>query len=637
MDTPARRRARRLALLTVGVALAIFVASLYAALCVPGTLDLTIGRGSPRSGLITWVAPDGPAWSAGVVPGDIVGASLPRNSPLRPMRLVIAHGHQRIILRQEATRVALLDLPVAGLGLMVLLCGAFVLATGQERRAAAAFWRMTTPIGLALEGVPAGFHGTPWALALVFVGLTLFGPALLALTLVFPSLPIPPQRWPLVWTPSAAVLLFYLPCWWQPFPLFALVSAANDTLLAGYILAACARLVWVLRHARSPTQRAQLCWLTVGLVCGFLPLASFNLVPHLLTGSELAPPQASILALGLLPLSIGAAIVRTEFLGITALIHRRSLHVVICGALATVVAVAVVGALTGACWWGWPVLDTAVGAGAITAFGALLLQPGLTQRAERLLLADAYDPADVTLRVSVSLAQAAPHTLGPLAVTHLVAILDLEFALLLTDRDPHPHMHMHTRNFVPATALESVTRRAQTLLGAPSVVQPMMDVVANMSVLLLPLGDGQRVCAVLCCGPKHCGDRYTRADHALLHALGHYLAVRFRLQTQLDEQTTRLHDLREADALASAVTPVSTTAIAAAEVAAPVKESLTRSELRILILLAEGLSNKDIAERLERDTSTIEKHLKNMRRKLGAHAITDLVAIARRTGVLPPP
>jgi len=56
-----------------------------------------------------------------------------------------------------------------------------------------------------------------------------------------------------------------------------------------------------------------------------------------------------------------------------------------------------------------------------------------------------------------------------------------------------------------------------------------------------------------------------------------------------------------------------------------------------LILLAEGLSNKDIAERLERDTSTIEKHLKNMRRKLGAHAITDLVAIARRTGVLPPP
>lgn len=216
-----------------------------------------------------------------------------------------------------------LDLPVAGVGLAVLLCGAFVLAKARDRRAAVAFWRMTTPMGLALEVVPAGFHGTLWALALAFAGLALFGLALLALTLVFPSPEAPPRRWPLLWVLAVAVLVLYVPCWWQPAPLFTVVSAANDALLAGYILAACVRLTWVLRRPRSAIQRAQIRWLAIGLACGFLPLAALNLVPHLLTGGELAPPQVSILALTLLPLSIGAAIVRTEFLGITR--HAQAL------------------------------------------------------------------------------------------------------------------------------------------------------------------------------------------------------------------------------------------------------------------------------------------------------------------------
>jgi len=617
MDTPARRRARRLALLTVGGGLAVFVATLYAALWTPGTLDLSVARGSPRPGRVTWVAPNGPAWSAAVMPGDTIAG---RDSS---GHLVIIHGHRRITLGLAATRVDPLNLAVAGLGLVVVLCGAIVLAEARDRRAAVAFWRMTTPIGVALESVPAGYHGAPWALALTFAGLALFGPALLALTLDFPSPETPPRRRPLLWAPVAAVLLLYPPCWWRPAPLFAPVAAANDALLAGYILAACARLAWGLRQPRSATQRAQLHWLAAGLACGFLPLALLNLVPHLLTGGELAPPQISILALALLPLCISAAIARAEFLGVTALIHRRPLHALVCGALATVVAVAVLGALTGARGWGWPALETATGAGAVAAFGALLLRPALTRRAERLLLADAYDPADVTLRVSASLARATPATLGPLAVTHLVTIFDLEFALLLTDRDPYPHIHMHTRNFVPAAALESITRHAQTLLGTPSLVQPIMEVVASVPVLLLPLGDGRRVRAVLCCGPKHSGDYFTRQDRSLLHALGHSLAVRFQLQAQLDEQHSLLRIAQEANALADPPASV------------PCVEPLTRSELRILLLLAQGLSNKDIAARLERDTTTIEKHLKSLRRKLGVHAVPELIAVARRSGVLP--
>lgn len=54
-------------------------------------------------------------------------------------------------------------------------------------------------------------------------------------------------------------------------------------------------------------------------------------------------------------------------------------------------------------------------------------------------------------------------------------------------------------------------------------MQPIMEVVASVPVLLLPLADGHRVRAVLCCGPKHCGDVYTHQERSLFHALGHYL------------------------------------------------------------------------------------------------------------------
>lgn len=195
----------------------------------------------------------------------------------RPQRgasagLVVRQGHSRITVGLERTRVELLDLLDAGVGLCVVLFGALVLMKGQDdRRAAVAFWRMSLPIGLAMGVIPAGFHGILWAIALTFVALALFGPALLDLTLVFPSTDTPVLLRRLIWLPALVLLAFYIPCWRYPAPLFVLVSNASDGLLAGYILATCARLVWVLSHPRSALQRTQLRFLTCGLVCAFLP------------------------------------------------------------------------------------------------------------------------------------------------------------------------------------------------------------------------------------------------------------------------------------------------------------------------------------------------------------------------------
>jgi LuxR family maltose regulon positive regulatory protein len=64
------------------------------------------------------------------------------------------------------------------------------------------------------------------------------------------------------------------------------------------------------------------------------------------------------------------------------------------------------------------------------------------------------------------------------------------------------------------------------------------------------------------------------------------------------------------------------------------QEPLTRSEIRVLQLLAEGDSNGAIAEKLFVSDSTVRTHLRNINVKLGAHSRTQAVANARRLGII---
>jgi LuxR family transcriptional regulator, maltose regulon positive regulatory protein len=48
----------------------------------------------------------------------------------------------------------------------------------------------------------------------------------------------------------------------------------------------------------------------------------------------------------------------------------------------------------------------------------------------------------------------------------------------------------------------------------------------------------------------------------------------------------------------------------------PPKEILTEQEMRILLLISSGLSNKEIAHRLNITNETVKSHIKNVYRKL---------------------
>jgi DNA-binding CsgD family transcriptional regulator len=62
---------------------------------------------------------------------------------------------------------------------------------------------------------------------------------------------------------------------------------------------------------------------------------------------------------------------------------------------------------------------------------------------------------------------------------------------------------------------------------------------------------------------------------------------------------------------------------------------LTNRQHEVVALVAQGASNKGIAETLSISEKTVEKHLKSARAKLGAFSRTQLVALICGGGTLP--
>lgn len=64
-------------------------------------------------------------------------------------------------------------------------------------------------------------------------------------------------------------------------------------------------------------------------------------------------------------------------------------------------------------------------------------------------------------------------------------------------------------------------------------------------------------------------------------------------------------------------------------------EELTEREREVLALVAEGLSNAAIAERLVVSVHTVRNHVASLSAKLGAHSKLEALSIALRQGLLP--
>ena len=63
-------------------------------------------------------------------------------------------------------------------------------------------------------------------------------------------------------------------------------------------------------------------------------------------------------------------------------------------------------------------------------------------------------------------------------------------------------------------------------------------------------------------------------------------------------------------------------------------DGLTRRQRQVLTLIAEGISNQDIATQLEISVRTVERHRENIMERLNLHSRTDLVKYALRKGLI---
>jgi two-component system response regulator NreC len=65
-----------------------------------------------------------------------------------------------------------------------------------------------------------------------------------------------------------------------------------------------------------------------------------------------------------------------------------------------------------------------------------------------------------------------------------------------------------------------------------------------------------------------------------------------------------------------------------------VSPDLTPREREVLVLIADGLTNNEIGERLEISVKTVDRHRENIMRKLDIHSRIDLVKFAIREGLI---
>ncbi len=335
--------------------------------------------------------------------------------------------------------------------------------------------------------------------------------------------------------------------WWRPGVFFSPLAVAGACALAGYLLAACARVIAVLRRPRDAPLAAQLRLFALGLLGGLTPFVALSLLPLVLLGRVLVSADLTILALALLPLSVGVAILRSEFLGVVSLVHRPTLHSVLrITLLATIMGISGGAVAVAQQYQAWLAPVIAAGVGACLALGFSPVLGWLTRRGERLFLRDTYDTGGILLQISAELAQATPLGAGPLVVTRLTSVLDLSFAALLTDA--HEWTCCHPRSVIPDALRSAARQRARAILTQASGAAAVVERVRCVPILFLPVGQDTEMRAVLCLGPKRSGDRYTSQDQALLGVLGRHLAILFsnhRLHGCLAAHITALHAAAE--------------------------------------------------------------------------------------------
>ena len=101
--------------------------------------------------------------------------------------------------------------------------------------------------------------------------------------------------------------------------------------------------------------------------------------------------------------------------------------------------------------------------------------------------------------------------------------------------------------------------------------------------------------------------------------------------TELVEAIRTVHE--KGGYLQPSISPAIVNAIAASPISADEHPDLTDREIEIVRLIAEGMNNREIAERLSISVKTVDTHRGNILEKLNVHNTGELIKYAIRKGI----
>ena len=544
------------------------VATLAVALVALGQLALAAGDTPPRLGLraavdgdrlvLAWVAPAGLAWDAGLRPGDVVLALDDR--AVTPGDAAAAATAWRVEARTAHGATAVATTRAAGevasrrQGAFILLAAWFALVGGVAfalARDAAATSLLVGMMGAAaaLLAALATPYGAGWALAVVFVALTVFGAGFLLLFLRFPIDHAHTRPGRIATTAClathATLLLAYGWAVMVAPTVYEWLRPLWEIALLGDLLGACVLALaawWVAPQDRKAT-RGTLALVALGLVAGTLPFGSLILLPSLLSLPRPVSPEVAALGLGFLPIGLALALLSRRLLGITHLVRRSLVAAVVwLGLLGLVVLAFDVSQR----WLTSRQAPLAALLGSTLVVGALFAgvfppaQTLLRRVVERRIFPDYYEPV-TTLRqfgaALVGLPSGDPDTLAREILARLAVTLDLAWCAL-TLHESGADSHTWTRGEAPAGIASVALLPAATWAEASALR-------AGDRATIVPLViDGARV-GGLALGPKRHNVELLPEDAAFVAALAPLVATTLQSALRARQLAAQVAELAE--------------------------------------------------------------------------------------------
>lgn len=402
---------------------------------------------------ITWVQPVGPAWDAGLRPGAVL-VQIAGQIPLADSAPALLADAPHVVARMPDGRLIEASttsstVTITGASRLVFLTiaacfmavGSLVYLLASDRPAGRVLFGFTIATATALAGALGAHLGVAWVLAIEYTALVSFGASTLVLFLVFPVNYLGGSRGRFVAAGviSVSVALEAAYAW-----VVAVDSAAYDLLrpvtsivLAAELLGAVGLMLLALIHRdEQQVVRRSLGLIAFGTVVALSPFALLCLVPWAVGLPNVVPPDVAILSIVVLPISLGAAIMSRQVLGIERIVRRSLVAALVWIGLLGVYSVAalLVKQMTASVGVAAVLSSSLVGV-AIVGSTFWPMQAYCRRVLERVLFRDLYDYRGTLQQLSteVGLLSADTQSIAGHVLRRLGETLDLCWAAIILD------------------------------------------------------------------------------------------------------------------------------------------------------------------------------------------------------------